>query len=181
MSLYELSNELEGNLSFYISSDEALLLVNDLYDNEETIFDEITDEEIAEILSSEEPVVVSVNRYEEGEVEWFVDYLWHRDGIQYNNEADLFLVEDVVAEEVDFEKLNGEVAIISAIKEEAEEEVDELDEYFKELTNVALEDLSDEGTCAACYIKELLEEVYVEAYEQALLDIRDDLNDAILG
>ena len=105
MSLYELSNELEGNLSFYISSDEALLLVNDLYDNEETIFDEITDEEIAEILSSEEPVVVSVNRYEEGEVEWFVDYLWHGDKIQYNNEADLFLVEDVVAEEVDFEKL----------------------------------------------------------------------------
>lgn len=177
MSLYELSNELEGNLSFYISSDEALLLVNDLYDNEETIFDEITDEEIAEILSSEEPVVVSVNRYEEGEVEWFVDYLWHGDRIQYNNEADLFLVEDVVAEEVDFEKLNGEVAIISAVKEEAEE----LDEYFEELTNVALEDLSDEGTCAACYIKELLEEVYAEAYEQALLDIRDDLNDAILG
>lgn len=177
MSLYELSNELEGNLSFYISSYEALLLVNDLYDNEETIFDEITDEEIAEILSSEEPVVVSVNRYEEGEVEWFVDYLWQGDRIQYNNEADLFLVEDVVAEEVDFEKLNGEVAIISAIKEEAEE----LDEYFEELTNVALEDLSDEGTCAACYIKELLEEVYAEAYEQALLDIRDDLNDAILG
>ena len=177
MSLYELSNELEGNLSFYISSDKASLLVNDLYDNEETIFDEITDEEIAEILSSEEPVVVSVNRYGEGEVEWFVDYLWHGDRIQYNNEADLFLVEDVVAEEVDFEKLNGEVAIISAIKEEAEE----LDEYFEELTNVALEDLSDEGTCAACYIKELLEEVYAEAYEQALLDIRDDLNDAILG
>lgn len=177
MSLYELSNELEGNLSFYISSDKASLLVNDLYDNEETIFDEITDEEIAEILSSEEPVVVSVNRYEEGEVEWFVDYLWQGDRIQYNNEADLFLVEDVVAEEVDFEKLNGEVAIISAIKEEAEE----LDEYFEELTNVALEDLSDEGTCAACYIKELLEEVYAEAYEQALLDIRDDLNDAILG
>lgn len=177
MSLYELSNELEGNLSFYISSYEALLLVNDLYDNEETIFNEITDEEIAEILSSEEPVVVSVNRYEEGEVEWFVDYLWQGDRIQYNNEADLFLVEDVVAEEVDFEKLNGEVAIISAIKEEAEE----LDEYFEELTNVALEDLSDEGTCAACYIKELLEEVYAEAYEQALLDIRDDLNDAILG
>lgn len=177
MSLYELSNELEGNLSFYISSYEALLLVNDLYDNEETIFDEITDEEIAEILSSEEPVVVSVNRYEEGEVEWFVDYLWQGDRVQYNNEADLFLVEDVVAEEVDFEKLNGEVAIISAIKEEAEE----LDEYFEELTNVALEDLSDEGTCAACYIKELLEEVYAEAYEQALLDIRDDLNDAILG
>lgn len=177
MSLYELSNELEGNLSFYISSYEALLLVNDLYDNEETIFDEITDEKIAEILSSEEPVVVSVNRYEEGEVEWFVDYLWHGDRIQYNNDADLFLVEDVVAEEVDFEKLNGEVAIISAIKEEAEE----LDEYFEELTNVALEDLSDEGTCAACYIKELLEEVYAEAYEQALLDIRDDLNDAILG
>lgn len=177
MSLYELSNELEGNLSFYISSYEALLLVNDLYDNEEIIFDEITDEEIAEILSSEEPVVVSVNRYEEGEVEWFVDYLWQEDRIQYNNEADLFLVEDVVAEEVDFEKLNGEVAIISAIKEEAEE----LDEYFEELTNVALEDLSDEGTCAACYIKELLEEVYAEAYEQALLDIRDDLNDAILG
>ena len=177
MSLYELSNELEGNLSFYISSDKASLLVNDLYDNEETIFDEITDEEIAEILSSEEPVVVSVNRYEEGEVEWFVDYLWQEDRIQYNNEADLFLVEDVVAEEVDFEKLNGEVAIISAIKEEAEE----LDEYFEELTNVALEDLSDEGTCAACYIKELLEEVYAEAYEQALLDIRDDLNDAILG
>ena len=72
---------------------------------------------------------------------------------------------------------NGEVVIISAIKEEAEE----LDEYFEELTNVALEDLSDEGTCAACYIKELLEEVYAEAYEQALLDIRDDLNDAILG
>lgn len=180
MSLYELSNELEGNLSFYISSDEALLLVNDLYDNEETIFDEITDEEIAEILSSEEPVVVSVNRYEEGEVEWFVDYLWQGDRIQYNNEADLFLVEDVVAEEVDFEKLNGEVAIISAIKEEAEE-VGELDEYFEELTEVALEDISDEGTCAACYIKELLEEVYAEAYEQALLDIRDDLNDAILG
>ena len=180
MSLYELSNELEGNLSFYISSYEALLLVNDLYDNEETIFDEITDEEIAEILSSEEPVVVSVNRYEEGEVEWFVDYLWQGDRIQYNNEADLFLVEDVVAEEVDFEKLNGEVAIISAIKEEAEE-VGELDEYFEELTEVALEDISDEGTCAACYIKELLEEVYAEAYEQALLDIRDDLNDAILG
>lgn len=154
--IYEMMN-CEGlkdkSTSFIVGLTLADEFVADLYDNElENLFYEYTDEEIEEILNSNEFFLISRNYYDEGEVEYFIEPLLH-DGVQYYSEADVFFIEDDLVDVVDFDKISGDEIFTLEIEE---------DEYEEE----------EDCECDYC-------QGYDDGYNQAILEVCELLNNKL--
>ena len=167
------------SMTFILENDIAEEVVDELV-REIPLFYEDTMRDVLNVLDENAFVSVTINRYDDGEEELYVDPLIHDDGEQFVNECDLFFIQDELLDVVEEDKLlEGDIYVIYYENEEEYEdecEDEDTDEFLDDMSIEILEELMelDEDDCPVCYLKEKLEEVYNIAYNDAVIDMDED-------
>lgn len=182
--IYELMNSKglkEECVSVICGLELADEFVSDVIDSDEEFYIEYSEEEIEDILNENEFFICSRNVYYDGEVEYFIEPLLHKNGEQYNLDSDVIIIEDDLVDIVDFNKLGtGEVLTLKI--EECDEEIDqeEDDDLIEEMTQDLLNALSNEDSCPHCEIRDMLTTLWNIAYEQGYDDSTENIREEIL-
>lgn len=123
------------------------------------------------LLDDEDFVTLSRCCFENGEEEWFLEELIHEDGRQFINETEVLIVEENIAEIVDFRKISFEILeMLETDEDEIEEDNrDWLDDVANEIL-YSLAELED-GECPHCVIKEHLKAVKGATLDEVIDEI----------
>lgn len=151
MNFYEIINQDEfigKDMSFYLVSELAELLIDDIHDNDQYI-ENI--EHYEETLDENEIVIVSKLYNSDG---WFVEPLSYGEG-QIYNEIDIALIQEEIVDEIDYENLECERILLFDI-----EEYDENDEMIEDVLEEVMDRLSNEDNCPCCVIRDALRDVF---------------------
>lgn len=166
------------SMSFFLDSNIADIVTDMLLDQMD-LFCEDTEEDVINILNSNEEVVVSVTRDNiYGDI-LFVEPVFH-DGEQCLFEMDLFFIQSELVDILDMDFLVGDIAIFSFEEEEDQEEEIDKDELF---VNDIMESLLYEvnslngNKCAYDVIKSYLLDVYEVGYADGIRDSIEKLTD----
>lgn len=163
------------SMTFILENDIAEEVVDELV-REIPLFYEDTMRDVLNVLDENAFVTVSINRYDDGEEELFVEPLIHDNGKQFANESDLFFIQEELLDVVEGDKLLGDTYVIYYEDEEECEDLDEdTEDFLEDMSIEILEGLMemDEDDCEVCYVQDVLKELYDIAYNDAVIDMEE--------
>lgn len=169
MNFYEIINQDEfvgKDMSFYLVSELAELLIDDIHDNDQYIENF---EYYEETLDESDIVIVSKLYNSDG---WFVEPLSYDGKNQVYNEIDVALIQEEILEEINYDNLECESIVV--LNSEDSEDNDWLDE----MTNDMLEEVynSSKDECIHCIVKKYLKMVEEITKDCTLDDVVDKIN-----
>lgn len=171
MNFYEIINQDEfvgKDMSFYLVSELAELLIDDIYDNDQYIENF---EYYEETLDESDIVIVSKLYNSDG---WFVEPLSYDGKNQVYNEIDVALIQEEILEEINYDNLECESIVV--LNSEDSEDNDWLDE----MTNDMLEEVynSSKDECIHCIVKKYLKMVEEITKDCTLDDVVDKISNS---
>lgn len=176
MRLFDIANSKEFrnlDISFYVESELADILVDDILESDEAFFEEHDLEYIDDCIQYEDIVFVSRNVYDDGTREWFIEPLYHTDDcVQYDNESDVIFIQDEILDCIDIDKLHGKIASLK-------ETEDLLDIYDDSLSDILVNKYEDEEEICECEYCQGFDDGYSEGYANALRMMRDAINEIL--
>lgn len=169
MNFYEIINQDEfvgKDMSFYLVSELAELLIDDIHDNDQYIENF---EYYEETLDESDIVIVSKLYNSDG---WFVEPLSYDGKNQVYNEIDVALIQEEILEEINYDNLECESIVV--LNSEDSEDNDWLDE----MTNDMLEEVynSSKDECIHCIVKKYLKMVEEITKDCTLDDVVDKIS-----
>lgn len=169
MNFYEIINQDEfvgKDMSFYLVSELAELLIDDIHDNDQYIENF---EYYEETLDESDIVIVSKLYNSDG---WFVEPLSYDGKNQVYNEIDVALIQEEILEKINYDNLECESIVV--LNSEDSKDNDWLDE----MTNDMLEEVynSSKDECIHCIVKKYLKMVEEITKDCTLDDVVDKIN-----
>ena len=169
MNFYEIINQDEfigKDMSFYLVSELAEMLIDDIHDNYQYIENF---EYYEETLDESDIVIVSKLYNSDG---WFVEPLSYDGKNQVYNEIDVALIQEEILEKINYDNLECESIVV--LNSEDSKDNDWLDE----MTNDMLEEVynSSKDECIHCIVKKYLKIVEEVTRDCTLDDVVDKIN-----
>lgn len=138
--------------------------------------DDYSPDGIIDSLEDEDIIAIGKNKYRDGEVEYFVQEIFNDDGEQLYDDSEVVLVDEEIADELELDKFENGIITLSVDEEDYKGE-NELDEILGNIVENVLDGLSNDEVCPHCLIKEVLSDLYELGYNDAVLEIKEKLND----
>ncbi|OSA92840.1 UNVERIFIED_ORG: hypothetical protein B2H93_13520 [Clostridium botulinum] len=178
IGLFLEAEEFEEDINVILDSDVAYELAKILKDDLEKNFfceDKEIEKDFESLLMNNDILSVAV-MYENGHPLYFLQEAMYEE-ITAECDADIFYIQDDLLDILDINRLNGDVVKFKP-KYEAkynEEEMDEFEDMLEERTNELLHKILEDEDCVHCLIKESLENMYYEGYNDAIDKMKEKL------
>lgn len=196
MEYIEIVNRLTGLLLQAEEDYKSIEIIGDkdlIYDIAMTLncelgknfFYECEEDDFEFLYENNEVLAVVVTRFNDG-VLYFLEEVFSDDGITLESENDTFYILEDVLDEIDTDRLHGEIVVLKErdTNENEEDSIEEeLDDIFEEIVEDTLdnimEDQEDDGFCLHCTIKNAVQRGYMAGYKQAQIMLKRALEENI--
>lgn len=177
IGLFLEAEEFEEDINVILDSDIAYELAKILkYDLEKKFYseDKEIEKDFESLLMNNDILSVAV-MYEDGYPLYFLQEAMYEE-ITAECDADIFYIQDDLLDILDINRLNGDVVKFKPkYEDEYSEEMDEFEDMLEERTDELLEKILEDEDCVHCLIKESLENMYYEGYNDAINKMKEKL------